>query len=81
MYGAITMKPLWYYSCMLIQNIIKLLFIYFLEPGTQWLPPIILSTQEAEIRRIFVQDQPWANRSRNPISKNQSQKKKKPLYH
>jgi hypothetical protein len=26
--------------------------------GHQWLPPIILATQEAEIRRIMVQSQP-----------------------
>jgi hypothetical protein len=31
--------------------------------------PVILATQEAEIRRIAVQRQPWANSSRDPISK------------
>jgi hypothetical protein len=31
--------------------------------------PVILATQEAEIRRIRVQSQPEANRSRDPISK------------
>jgi hypothetical protein len=40
-----------------------------------WFPPIILVTQEAEIRRIMVQSQPWANNSRDPISKNPSQKR------
>jgi hypothetical protein len=28
-----------------------------------WLTPIILATQEAEIKRIAVQSQPWANSS------------------
>jgi hypothetical protein len=27
--------------------------------GHQWLTPIILATQEAEIRRIMVQSQTW----------------------
>jgi hypothetical protein len=35
----------------------------------QWLPPVIPATQEAEIRRIVVQSQPWANNSQDPISK------------
>jgi hypothetical protein len=30
----------------------------------------ILATQEAEIRRITVQSQPWTNSSPGPISKN-----------
>jgi hypothetical protein len=34
-----------------------------------WLTPIILATQEAEIRRITVQSQPLANSSQDPISK------------
>jgi hypothetical protein len=32
--------------------------------------PVILATQEAEIRRIEAQSQPLANSSQNPISKN-----------
>jgi hypothetical protein len=31
--------------------------------GCQWLTPVILTTREAEIRRIVVQSQPWANSS------------------
>jgi hypothetical protein len=34
-----------------------------------WLMPIILATQEAEIRRITVLSQAWANSSQDPISK------------
>jgi hypothetical protein len=37
-----------------------------------WLTPVILATQEAEIRRITVQSQPRANSSQDPISKNPS---------
>jgi hypothetical protein len=33
------------------------------------LTPVILATQEAEIRRIEVQSQPWANSFRAPILK------------
>jgi hypothetical protein len=33
---------------------------------------VILDTQEAEIRRIVVQSQTWADSSRDPISKNPS---------
>jgi hypothetical protein len=32
--------------------------------------PVILASQEIEIRRIAVQSQPWANSSCDPISKN-----------
>jgi hypothetical protein len=42
----------------------------------QWLTPVILATQEAEIRRIMAQSQPWANSSRDPISKCSFTKKK-----
>jgi hypothetical protein len=37
--------------------------------GRQWLIPVILATEEAEIRRIMVGSQPWANSSQDPISK------------
>jgi hypothetical protein len=38
--------------------------------------PVILAMQEAEIRRIKVQSQPWTNSSQDPIlKKNPSQKK------
>jgi hypothetical protein len=44
--------------------------------GYQWLLPVILATQEAEIRRIMVWSQPQGNSSLDPISKkNPSQKK------
>jgi hypothetical protein len=40
-----------------------------------WLTPIIVATQEAEIRRIAVRSQPWANSSRRPyLENNQPQK-------
>jgi hypothetical protein len=39
--------------------------------------PVILATQETEIRNIVVQSQPWANSSRDPISKKKKKKKKK----
>jgi hypothetical protein len=29
----------------------------------QWFTPVILATPEAEIRKIIVQSQPWANSS------------------
>jgi hypothetical protein len=35
---------------------------------------VILAIQEAEIRGIVAQSQPWANSSQNSISKNSSQK-------
>jgi hypothetical protein len=43
--------------------------------GCWWLTPVILATQEAEIRRIVVRSQPWANSSQDPISKNPNTKK------
>jgi hypothetical protein len=43
------------------------------QASHQWLIPVILGTQrtdqEAEIRRIVVQSQPWANSSSDPILK------------
>jgi hypothetical protein len=35
--------------------------------GHQWLIPVILAIQEAEIRRITVWSQPWANRPQDSI--------------
>jgi hypothetical protein len=29
--------------------------------GCQWLTPVILATQEAEMKRIMVQSHPWEN--------------------
>jgi hypothetical protein len=43
--------------------------------GLWRLTPVILATQEAEIRRITVRSQPWANSSRDPILKNPSRKR------
>jgi hypothetical protein len=37
--------------------------------------PVILAIQEAEIRRIAVQSQSWANSLRDPISKKPHHKK------
>jgi hypothetical protein len=42
----------------------------------QRLTPILLATQEAEIRRIEVQSQPRENSSRDPISKTKQNKAK-----
>jgi hypothetical protein len=42
----------------------------------QWLTPVILATQEAEIRRFTVWSQPQANSSRDPISKKPNTKKR-----
>jgi hypothetical protein len=41
----------------------------------QWLTPVIPATQQAEIRSIAVQGQPWANSSGDPISKNPMQER------
>jgi hypothetical protein len=45
--------------------------------GHQWLTPVILATQEAEIRRIVVQSQPQENSSQDPISEKKKITKKK----
>jgi hypothetical protein len=44
----------------------------YILAGHWWLTPLILATQEAEIREITVQSQPWANSSGDPISKKPS---------
>jgi hypothetical protein len=43
------------------------------KAGRWWLTPVILAAQEAAIRRILIQSQPWANSLRNLAGK----KKKK----
>jgi hypothetical protein len=40
-----------------------------------WFTPVILATQEAEIRRIVVRSQPWQIVLQDSISKSPSQKK------
>jgi predicted secreted acid phosphatase len=45
------------------------------EARCWWLTPVILATQDAEIRRIQVQSQPMANMSEDPILKIPSKKK------
>jgi hypothetical protein len=40
-----------------------------------WLTPLILGSQEAEIRRTVVQKLAWANASQDPISKKACPKK------
>jgi hypothetical protein len=40
-----------------------------------WLRPVILATQEAQIRRIMVQSQSWADSSQIPILKLPNTKK------
>jgi hypothetical protein len=44
------------------------------QANRQWLVPVILATQEAEIRKSVVQSQPLASSSQDPISKKPSQK-------
>jgi hypothetical protein len=36
----------------------------------QWLMPVILATQETEIRRVTLQSQTWANNSIRPYLEN-----------
>jgi hypothetical protein len=45
-----------------------------IEASHQWLMPVILYTQGADIRRILVQSQPWQIVSQDHISKKPSQK-------
>jgi hypothetical protein len=56
-------------------NIIIQVLINKFEAGHWRLTPVILATQEAEIRRIEVRRQPWANSSRDPITKIPNTKK------
>jgi hypothetical protein len=43
-------------------------------PGAWWLTPVILATQETEIRRIVVRSQTWAKKQ-DPILKYPTQKR------
>jgi hypothetical protein len=43
--------------------------------GCQWLRPVTLATQEAEIRRIMVQSQPQANSCKTLSQKYSKQKR------
>jgi hypothetical protein len=45
-----------------------------IQAGLQWLMPIVVSAQEAEITRIMVQSQPWANSSRPYLKKTHHKK-------
>jgi hypothetical protein len=47
----------------------------YLWARSQWLRPVILATQEAEIRRIMVPSQPQANRDPILKKKNLSHKR------
>jgi hypothetical protein len=69
------------------KNIYKLIYIF------RWLTPIILATQEAEIRRIVIQTLPQRNRFTSPSLEKNLHKKRaggvaqgvgpefKPQYH
>jgi hypothetical protein len=46
-----------------------------IEAGCQWLVPVVLAAQEAEIRRITVQSQTWENSSGDTISEKKHHKK------
>jgi hypothetical protein len=46
-----------------------MLIIFLKEARHQWLTPVILATQEAEIRRIAVQSQSRQIVLKDPISK------------
>jgi hypothetical protein len=47
------------------------------ETRYQWLTPVILATQEAEIRRILARSQPWTNSSQTLSQKKKKEKKRK----
>jgi hypothetical protein len=49
--------------------------IKFYEVGRRWLMPVILASQEAEIRRIAIQHQPWEIVYETISQKNPSHKK------
>jgi hypothetical protein len=58
-----------------MKPIVEQKFKNFFPAGGLWLMPIILATQEAEIRRIAVRSQPRQIVPQDPISENPSQKK------
>jgi hypothetical protein len=47
-------------------SFIFLLLKISFHTGYRWLTPVILATQEAEIRRIKIRRQPWQNSSTRP---------------
>jgi hypothetical protein len=69
-----------FFSCFalpLVKNLIFKINLSFKKhflARHQWLMPVILTTQEAEIRSIKVRSQPGQTVPRDPILKNPSQK-------